>query len=169
LFFHAHQSVSQSVSMCLLRGIMWREDWEVPWLWRVNYSFSKPGIKLPIEYAIHSLITKCPFWMYTCAQFTWWIFSFFFFFFFFFFLMHTHIKQNNIQPTSSTLLPFGRESFIIICSNLKEFEQVIVTNHLYVDSPDRINRWTVQFLFGHVNLINGISQLPIWIISNLNK
>jgi hypothetical protein len=40
----------------------------------------------------------------------------------------------------------GLEFSIIICLNLREFEQMIVKDHLE-DLLDRINGWTTKFLF----------------------
>jgi hypothetical protein len=55
-------------------------------------------------------------------------------------------------------------SFIIIYPNLREFGQVIVRYYLW-NPPDRISGWVIQFLFGQVGLISGLSQSP----KNLNK
>jgi hypothetical protein len=57
-------------------------------------------------------------------------------------------------------LQFGSRISQIICSNLREFEQVIAKDHL-CDPPDQISGWAVQFLFSQVNSISGLSQLPV--------
>jgi hypothetical protein len=64
--------------------------------------------------------------------------------------------------------PKGSGSSQIICLNLKEFEQVIVREHLW-DLANRISGWVAQFLFVQVGSINGLSQSPARIISNSVK
>jgi hypothetical protein len=62
----------------------------------------------------------------------------------------------------------GSGSPQILCPNLIEFRQVVVSEHLWYP-PDRISSWAAQLLFGQVGLINAHSQLPARILSNSGK
>jgi hypothetical protein len=62
----------------------------------------------------------------------------------------------------------GSGSPQILCPNLIQFGQVVVSKHLW-DSPDRISSWATQLLFGQVGLINAHSQLSARIVSNSDK
>jgi len=44
----------------------------------------------------------------------------------------------------------------MICPNLEEVRHVIVRDHVW-NPPNQISGWTIQFLFGHLNLISGLS------------
>jgi hypothetical protein len=57
------------------------------------------------------------------------------------------------------MLHGGSGSPQILCPNLIEFGQVVVSKHLW-DPPDQISSWAAQLLFGQVGLINAHSQLP---------
>jgi hypothetical protein len=48
---------------------------------------------------------------------------------------------------------------IIICPNLREFEQIIVRDHLW-NSPDQIKIRLSNYLFGQVHFISDLSQSP---------
>jgi hypothetical protein len=50
----------------------------------------------------------------------------------------------------------GLRSSAIICSNLKEFGQVIVRDYLW-DPPDQIKIGLPKHLFGHVGSISSLS------------
>jgi len=56
----------------------------------------------------------------------------------------------------------------ILCPNLIEFGQVVVSEHLW-DSPDQIKVGLPNCLSGQVNLINAYSQQPVRIVSNSDK
>jgi hypothetical protein len=62
----------------------------------------------------------------------------------------------------------GLGSSTIICSNLREFRQVIVRDHLW-DPPDQLKIELLNHLFDQVSPISGLSQLPFRILSNSNK
>jgi len=62
----------------------------------------------------------------------------------------------------------GSGSPQILCPNLIQFGQVIVSKHLW-DPPDQISSWAAQLLFGQVGLVNAHSQLPVRILSNSDK
>jgi hypothetical protein len=59
-------------------------------------------------------------------------------------------------------------SFQIICSNLREFRQVIVRDNLW-DPPYQLKIRLSSDLSGHVGFISGLLQLTVQILSNSNK
>jgi hypothetical protein len=69
------------------------------------------------------------------------------------------IHEIPLQTSMHFLLAEkGRELwlFIIICPNLREFEYVIIREHLW-DLPDQIKNWIFNHLSGQVSLISNIS------------
>jgi hypothetical protein len=78
------------------------------------------------------------------------------------------IKQEILMSTTSDIfllkniflaimaLRMGLWSFTVIYPNLREFRQIIVTNHLW-NSPDQIKIWLSNHLFGQVVPISGLS------------
>jgi hypothetical protein len=83
-------------------------------------------------------------------------------------LMKQKIKKKKKKKKKKRKEEDGLRSSTIICSNLREFRQVIVRDHLW-DPPDQLKIELFNHLSDQVSPISGLSKLHFRILSNSNK